>query len=123
MPTLTEGKHTGEFIGEYTMGIGYHVDNRTILSGQNLTPCVVVGTVTASSKDKILAPASVNGDQIASGIMFEGANATAGDVIGQVVRRGPMFVNRNDLVWPVGISAPNLATAIAQLLALGIKVV
>lgn len=36
MATLTEGMHEGEFIGEYTMGIGYHVEAITLLSGEDL---------------------------------------------------------------------------------------
>lgn len=56
MATLTEGMHEGEFIGELSMGIGFHVDVITLSSGNSLlagavlaatetgTPTVAVGT-------------------------------------------------------------------------------
>lgn len=55
MATLTEGKHEGEFIGELAMGIGYHVEKGTVLSGENLVAGAVVGDVpggTSSSAAK-----------------------------------------------------------------------
>jgi hypothetical protein len=122
MATLTEGKHAGEFIGERALGDGYHNDAGTLISGQNLAAATVVGLITASSKFTILAPAAADGSQNAAGIMYDAVNATSGDKACVVARRGPMMVNGNDLVWPGGITGPQKATAIAQLLALGIKV-
>lgn len=121
MTTLTEGMHTGEFIGECAMGIGYHVDNGTLISGQNLAAGTVVGKITASSKDTILAPGASDGSQTVSGIVYEACNATSGDKTAKFVRRGPMNANLTDLIWPGGISGPQKTAAIAQLLALGIK--
>lgn len=43
--TLTEGMHEGEFIGELAMGIGFHVDAITLLSGENLVAGAVLGKV------------------------------------------------------------------------------
>lgn len=45
MTTLTEGMHEGEFIGELAMGIGYHVDAVTVITGQNLVAGAVVGSI------------------------------------------------------------------------------
>lgn len=45
MTTLTEGLHEGEFIGEMAMGIGFHADAVTVLTGQNLVAGAVVGAV------------------------------------------------------------------------------
>lgn len=123
MATLTEGKHDGEFIGELAMGIGYHVDLGTLISGQNHSAGTVVGKISASGKYTILAPAAVTGEQAAAGITYANANASAADLTTRFMLRGPAIVNGNDLVWPGGITAPQKATAIAQLLALGIKVV
>lgn len=123
MATLTEGKHEGEFIGELAMGIGYHVDVGTLISGQNLSAGTVTGIITASKKDTILAPAAADGSQNVGGILVPNTNASAADVPTRFLRRGPATVNGNDLTWPSGITAPQKTAAIAQLLALGIKVV
>lgn len=45
MTVLTEGQHAGEFIGELAMGIGYHTDATTVLSGQTLKAGHVIGAV------------------------------------------------------------------------------
>lgn len=45
MTTLTEGMHEGEFIGELAMGIGYHVDEITLKSGNDLSAGTVLGAV------------------------------------------------------------------------------
>ena len=49
MTTLTEGLHTGEFIGEMAMGPSFHNDAVTVLSGQNLVAGAVVGAVPAGT--------------------------------------------------------------------------
>lgn len=122
MPTLTETMREGEFIGELAMGVGYHVDVTTLITGQNLAAGTVVGKITASGKYTILAPGAATGEQAAAGILVPSTNATAADVITRSLLRGPAQVNANDLIWPGGITAPQKVTAIAQLMALGIKV-
>lgn len=123
MPTLTESMHEGEFIGELAMGIGFHVDTATLISGQNLVAGTAVGKITASGKYTILAPAAADGSQNCAGFIMANTNASAGDVANtRFFLRGPAQVNANDITWPGGITAPQKAAAIAQLLALGIKV-
>ena len=46
---LTEGMHTGEHIGEMALGLSYHNDPVTVLSGQNLVAGAVVGAVPAGT--------------------------------------------------------------------------
>lgn len=126
MPTLTEGKHEGEFIGELAMGIGYHVDQVTVLSGQNLVAGAVVGAQTSGGKFVAYDNAGTDdGRRTVAGILVADCNATAGDVTtARVLRRGPAIVNRNDLVWASGVDANEQAAAIAQMLStLGIKAV
>lgn len=124
MPTLTEGKHEGEFIGELAMGIGYHADEITVLSGANLTACTVVGKITASGKYVAFDNAGTDdGRRTAAGILIPDANATAGDLKSRALVRGPAIVNKNDLVWAAGIDAGEQAAALATLLTLGIKAV
>lgn len=125
MATLTEGKHAGEFIGELAMGVGYHVDNGTVLSGENLVAGTVVGVVTLSGKYVAFDNAGIDdGRRTAVGILFDSVNATSGDKTGQVLLRGPAVVNKNDLTWAAGVDATEQAAALAALLASkGIKAV
>jgi hypothetical protein len=116
--------HEGEFIGELAMGVGYHVDAVTVLSGQNLVAGTVVGIVTASGKyvayDNV---GTDDGRRSVAGILVGDVNASAADKAGKVLRRGPAMVNKNDLTWAAGIDASEKATAITAMLALGIKAV
>lgn len=124
MTTLTEGMHEGEFIGELAMGVGYHVDPVTVLSGANLAACTVVGKVTASGKYVGFDNAGTDdGRRTAAGVLVAAVNASGGDTAGKVLVRGPAIINKNDLVWLAGIDAGEQAAALATLLTLGIKAV
>lgn len=124
MATLTEGMHEGEFIGELAMGVGYHVDEITVLSGANLVACTVVGKVTVSGKYVGFDNAGTDdGRRTAAGVLVAAANATSGDVVGKALLRGPATINKNDLVWLAGIDASEKAAALVTLLSLGIKAV
>lgn len=123
MTTLTEGMHEGEFIGELAMGIGYHVDELTLISGQNLAAAVVVGRITASGKYTTYANGAVDGSEVVAGIMYAAVDASGGDVTdARIFRRGPAIVNANDLGWG-GNDGTGITAGKADLLALGIKVV
>lgn len=122
MVTLTEGKHEGEFIGESAMGIGFHLDELTLISGQNLAAGVVVGKITASGKYTTYANGASDGSEVAAGIMYAAVDASGGDVTNaRIVRRGPMVVNANDLGWGAN-DATGITAGKADLLALGIRV-
>jgi hypothetical protein len=124
MPTLTEGKHEGEFIGELAMGLGYHVDEITVLSGQVLSACTVLGKQTSGGKFVAFDNAGTDdGRRTAAGVLLPAADATAGDVKSRALVRGPAIINKNDLVWAAGIDAAEQAAALATLLTLGIKAV
>lgn len=124
MATLNEGRHAGEFIGELAMGIGYHTETVTVLSGQVLSAGHVVGIVTASGKYVAYDNAGTDdGRRTVAGILYDAVDATGADKTGVVLRRGPAMVNKNDLVWAAGIDAGEQATAIAALMTLGIKAV
>lgn len=123
MATLTEGMHEGEFIGELSMGIGYHIDEVTLVSGQNLAAGAVVAIISASGKytayDNASGTANVG---VAAGILYAAVNASGGDVTNaRVLRRGPVIVNGNDLGWGTN-DATGITAGKADLLALGIKV-
>lgn len=123
MATLTEGKHEGEFIGELAMGIGYHIDEVTALSGETFAPGDVVAKVAASGKYVKYDNASATGGvATAAGIAYAAVDASGGDVTkARVLTRGPAQVNANDLGWGTN-DATGIAAGKADLLALGIKV-
>ena len=125
MATLTEGKHAGEFIGELALGPGYHIDNVTVLSGQNLVAGAVIGRQTSGGKVVAYDNAGTDdGRRTAAGILLKAVNASGGDVVGQALVRGPAMVNKNDLTWASGVDAGEQAAALAQLLtSTGIKAV
>jgi len=123
MPTLTEPRYEGEFIGELALGLGYHVDDITVISGQNLQAGAVLGRITASGLFTALNPGAADGSQNAAGILVPATNATAGNTASRALLRGPAMVNRNDIVFGGTVTAPQQATAVTALLALGIKAV
>lgn len=124
MTTLTEGMHEGEFIGELAMGIGYHVDEVTLVSGQDLVAGAVVAKITASGKYSAYDnTASSTGEEVAAGILLGAVDASAGDVTdARVLLRGPAVVNGNDLTWDAANDAAAITAGKVDLLALGIKV-
>lgn len=121
MATITEGTHTGEFIGESALGPAYHNDKVTIITGQNLQAGAVVAKITASGKWTAYNPGGADGSQNAAGILLGAVNATSADQAGVIIARGPMIVNGNDLVWGGGVTDPQKVTAKTALLALGIR--
>ena len=132
MAALVEGMHTGEFIGEHPMDIGYHVDEVTVASSNTLKAGTVTGAlVTAtpgeegapdtpgSGKEVKFNPNGSGGAEIVAGIAFAAVDASSADAVGRVVKRGPMTVNLNDLDFPAGSED----AVVAGLLAIGIKAV
>lgn len=53
MPTLTEGMHRDEFIGEFAMGLDYHSDEETVAETENLASGHVVGKITIGAKTAV----------------------------------------------------------------------
>lgn len=45
MAVITEGMHSGEFVGELAMGPGYHIDAVTVLEGEVLEAGAVLGKI------------------------------------------------------------------------------
>lgn len=121
MTTLTEGKHTGEFIGQLAMGPGYHIDEVTLISGQNLAAGTVLG-MNEDLKYTTYANGASDGSESAAGILYAATDASGGDVTtARVLRRGPAIVNGNDLGWGAN-DGTGITAGKADLLALGIKV-
>lgn len=121
MATLTEGKHEGEFIGELAMGLGYHIDEVTLVSGQNRAAGDVLGRITTGGKYTLYANGASDGSEVAAGILYAACDASGGDKTARVIRRGPAVVNGNDIGWGAN-DGTGITAGKADLLALGIKV-
>ena len=123
MVTLTEGMHEGEFIGEHAMGIGYHVKEVTLLSGENLAAGTVVGQITTGGKYIASDANASDGSEDPAGILYAAVDASAGDVTNaRIIFRGPIVVNGNDLTWDAGNDAADILAGKAALDLLGILV-
>jgi Bacteriophage lambda head decoration protein D len=134
--TFTEGQHRGEFI--VSEGNGYiSRDVGTLISGQNLKAGTVLGQITASKKWTQLATGAMDGSEVAKAILFDNIDASAGDLPAVLIAREAEVRDESTapapslpaaigvfggIVWPVGISDPDKATAIGQLKSVGIIV-
>jgi len=124
MTTLTESTRAWEFLVSENNG-DFTREQVTLISGQNCVAGTVLGKITASGKYTILAPAAADGSQNAIAILGAKTDASAADKRTAIVLGGPgvsVEVNGNLLVWPAGITGPQKTTAIAALLAAGIKI-
>lgn len=81
----------------------------------------LITVAAGSGKFTILAPAAQDGSQTAAGMLVAPVDATSADMACCVLARYAE-VNGNEVIWPGGISAPNKATATAQLQAAGIVI-
>jgi len=123
MPVLEiERKALSEAI-KYELDGRYTRDVITVIAGQAAItePRTVLGKITASGKYALLNPGASDGRQVAAGISILECDATLADDLSVALVRGPAIINANALVWPAGITDPQKATALTQLLAIGIK--
>jgi hypothetical protein len=121
MPLKSEGNYLGDLVKYEEPLQKYSRETVTVISGQNLTLGTVVGKITASGKVTILAPAAVDGSQNAYGVLIEDVDASAADKLSTVIRREASLAD-SKIVYPGGITAPQKATALSQLEAVGITV-
>ena len=120
MTTLTEGKHAGGFL-VWEVLRDYTRETVTLVSGAGkLAPGTVLGRITTGGKYTILTPGASNGSQNAAGILWGPVDATDADAPGVVILRGPVIVNRHEIIWPEGASEAQITTATTALAALGI---
>ena len=120
MTTLSETKHAGGFLVWEVLG-DYTRETVTIASGAGkLAPGTVLGKITTGGKYTVLTPGASNGSQNAAGILWAGVDASDADALGVVILRGPVIVNRHELVWPEGATEAQITTATTALAALGI---
>ena len=100
----------------------YSRDQVTVAAGQNLRIGTVLGRVDANGKVKAIDPAATDGTQIATAVLLQSVDATAGDKPSGIAVTRQSIVAHHALVWPAAITAEEKATATAQLEAVGILV-
>lgn len=119
MAAKTEGKHSGEFILSEA-NYDRSREEVTIVSGQNLTACMVLGKITASGKYAVYANGASDGSQAAAGVLFDDVDATDADKKGAAIVRD-CTVKAAMLDWGTS-DATGITAGRADLLALGIVV-
>ena len=121
MATLTEGKHTGEFIvsqanGARSRGTG------TVLSGETLIAGELVGIETASGKYVAYDPAgTITGSDTVAGISYTTVDASVADVDGAVLVLRDAEVRGSDLTYNEAVEG-TVTAEVAGLKALGLIV-
>ncbi len=124
MPVLTEGPHAGGFL-VWEAFRDYCRETVTVAAGipnPKLEPGTVLGKVTASGKYAAHNPTAADGSETAVAVLWDKADASAGDAPAVALVRGPAIVNRHDLVFAGTPSEPEITAAHAALAVAGILV-
>lgn len=124
--STTEKRVWGD-VAQYESEPDYNRDEVVLLAGSGATRPVEVGQVlgqlTSGGKWKELATSGSNGDQVAKAVVVRAATAADGaDGSVLVLARGPAILRKSQLVWPAGQNDAFKTARIAELLAIGIKV-
>ena len=97
------------------------VTESIVLDTGNLPRGAVLGRITASGKMKLSTATGTDGAQNAAAVLLYAVDATAADVAGIAVLRGPAIVSKAALVFDASVDdAAKTAAKHAQLAALGI---
>lgn len=120
MAALTEGLNVGDLIlmeGD----LAFSTDEVTVADGEVLTIGSVIGIQTADGKAYVLAPAAVDGTEVAAGVMREAAAPSGADVTARAIVRHSILKS-SGVVWPGGITVPQQAAAVLELKALQVLI-
>ena len=82
----------------------------------------MLGKITVGGKYAAHDPDASDGTEIAVAVLWDKADASAGDAPAVAIVRGPAIVNRHDLVFAGSPSEPEITAAHAALAAAGIIV-
>lgn len=112
MTTATEPNNLGDLL-KFEQDARYSRDEITVATDQTLALGAVVGR---NSSGEIVAidPSATDGTEIAIGVMAEMVDATAATTPAVMIARHAL-VARPTLVWPSGITAAQIVTALSQL--------
>lgn len=118
MTTITEGIHSAESLVSEASGERSR-EVVTFLTGNTTKACEVLGKVTASSKYVPFDQDASDGSEAAAGIAFAAVDASSADADGVAFVRDCEH-NADIVIWPSDATAGEIATATAELAALGI---
>ena len=123
MPVLTKSPTLGDLL-KYELDGNYCREIVTLKAGTSYALGAALGRITASGKYRLSPAAEVTGDEgaeVASAVLIEAVDATAGDQEGLVVARGPVIVSKAALVLDASVDQPaEIAAKHAELSAAGI---
>src|SRR5690606_17782741 len=105
MPVLTMPSTLGDLL-KYELNASYCREAVTLKAGTNYALGSVLGRITASGKYRLSPDAEVVGDEgaeVATAILIEAVDASAGDRTGLVVARGPVIVSTAALVFGASV--------------------
>ena len=115
MTTFTEGLHPCESLVSEANG---ERSREAVIIAGNVTPCMVLGRVTASGDYVTLTPAASDGSEAADGISYGAYDGSSADVSGVAFVRD--CEHAADIVDFGSANTAQIATATTQLAALGI---
>lgn len=105
MSVLTMPPTLGDLL-KYELNASYCRETVTLKAGTSYAPGSVLGRITASGKYRLSPDAEVLGDEgaeVATAVLIEAVDATAGDKTGLVVARGPAIVSKAALVFDASV--------------------
>jgi hypothetical protein len=123
MTVLTMSPTLGDLL-KYELNASYCREAVTLKAGTDYALGSVLGKITASGKYRLAPAAEVTGDEgaeIATAVLIEAVDATAGDRTGLVIARGPAIVSKAALVFDASVDdATKTAAKHAELSSAGI---
>lgn len=123
--SVTQPKTLGDLVvrvldGDFSYGSG------TLLNAGGAAATfeigLLLGKVTASGKLVPLAPGAADGSQTVAAALGDRVTLAAGGEAVKLTVERLAILRESQIVWPAGITAPQKATAIAQLAALHILI-
>lgn len=120
MAPLVKAPTEGDLL-KFDLERNYTREAVTLLTGTDYKIGSVLGQISANGKYKLSTHTGSDGAQTAAGVLIESVDATDGDRVGVIIKRGPAIVSRGELVFDASVDdGTKEATKIGQLTALGI---
>ncbi|MGO4917513.1 head decoration protein [Pseudogemmobacter sp. W21_MBD1_M6] len=120
MTVLTQPPGMGDVL-KYEVNPNYTRETVTLLAGASYPVGAVLGRITTSGKYKLATAAGTDGAQTAAAVLLYPVDATAADVTGVALARGPALLSKSALVFDVTVDdAVKTAAKHSQLTGLGI---
>lgn len=120
MSVLTQPSVMGDVL-KYELNPNFTRETVTLLAGTKYPVGAVLGRITASGKLKLSTATGSDGAQTVAGVLLYATDATAADMPGVILARGPALVAKAALIFDASVDdAAKTAAKHAQLTALGI---